>query len=499
MPAVLPETTPVIGFHDPLQYIRVRELFDRCGFTRDKIVQLVRPHYLIAQHRQAILDKLDNSYPLNVLVKLLVLCDRLPRAAVEMALCPMTLDEWIEAGILSIDGPSVVANHVINAQEDLFIAFDNLFTDHVHPDHVPGVSGTSGWLYKMTLRHQVDRTLDLCCGNGIQAMLAARHSNHVVGTDLNGRSLDFARFSATLNELDNIEFLEGSTFDPVRGQTFDLIVTNPPFVVSPESDYLFRDNDMQLDEFVKSIANDIPDYLNENGFGQILCNWIQTSQESWQDRLKSWFADKGCDVFVLCNLTHSPKEYVEFWKKDEADMAGFEDRSREWIDYLYRNDVESVSLGLITIRKRTSGIPNWFQSFNWIGKIQKFYGPELATRFGVMHYLSSNPTDDEMMKTRFVFPQDTRLSQHCSPNKKCWQTESAMIERPDGIAKPSQVDSVLADMLLQCNGDRTLENVLQTVQKKHQVNLFSSIHENLKAVRLMLYNGFLTPVELETF
>ena len=54
----------------------------------------------------------------------------------------------------------------------------------------------------------------------------------VVATDVNPRALAMARLTAELNELD-IDVRDGSLFDPVAGETFDLIATNPPFVISP--------------------------------------------------------------------------------------------------------------------------------------------------------------------------------------------------------------------------------------------------------------------------
>ena len=70
-------------------------------------------------------------------------------------------------------------------------------------------------------------------GCGIQALLAAKHSERVVATDVNPRALAFAAFNAALNGIDKIEFRLGDGFAPVEGESFDLIVSNPPYVISP--------------------------------------------------------------------------------------------------------------------------------------------------------------------------------------------------------------------------------------------------------------------------
>lgn len=62
----------------------------------------------------------------------------------------------------------------------------------------------------------------------MQALLAAKHSGHVVATDVNPRALAFTELGAALSGFDHVECREGSFFDPVEGERFDLVVSNPP-------------------------------------------------------------------------------------------------------------------------------------------------------------------------------------------------------------------------------------------------------------------------------
>ncbi len=75
--------------------------------------------------------------------------------------------------------------------------------------------------------------LDLGTGSGVLGLRGASHCDRVTAVDINPRALMFAGFNAHLNFVDNIELLEGSWFEPVAGRRFDLIVSNPPYVVSP--------------------------------------------------------------------------------------------------------------------------------------------------------------------------------------------------------------------------------------------------------------------------
>ena len=82
----------------------------------------------------------------------------------------------------------------------------------------------------------MERALDVGTGNGIQAVLASRHAGAVVATDVSERALAFAEFNCDLNDADNVELRLGSFLEPAAGERFGLVVSNPPFAISPDHD-----------------------------------------------------------------------------------------------------------------------------------------------------------------------------------------------------------------------------------------------------------------------
>ena len=125
---------------------------------------------------------------------------------------------------------------------------------------MPGIQSPSVTLAKLAVRRRVQKALDLGTGCGIQALLAAKHAERVVATDVNPRALAFARFNARLNGIDNIEFRLGNVFEPVEGERFGLLVANPPYVISPDASYAYRDSDEPADELCRRIVADAPAY-----------------------------------------------------------------------------------------------------------------------------------------------------------------------------------------------------------------------------------------------
>lgn len=78
--------------------------------------------------------------------------------------------------------------------------------------------------------------LDVGTGSGALAIEAARRrGTRVTAVDVSWRAVCTARLNARLARLP-VRIRHGNLFAPVRGQSFDLILANPPYVPTPESD-----------------------------------------------------------------------------------------------------------------------------------------------------------------------------------------------------------------------------------------------------------------------
>ncbi len=124
-------------------------------------------------------------------------------------------------------------------------------------------------LLKKNQKYQV---LDLGTGSGIIAVTLADINPRwkVSATDFSQAAIDVAKINATTN----INFTQGSWFDAVTDQTFDLIVSNPPYI--EENDAYLNDLTYEpqtalvsgvdgLDD-IRIIINNAPEYLNKDGY-----------------------------------------------------------------------------------------------------------------------------------------------------------------------------------------------------------------------------------------
>ena len=246
---------------------------------------------------------------------------------------------------------------------DLTPGLDGL-PQQIGADHVLGISPASTSLAQLTLRAPVDDSLDLGTGCGVQALHLAAHSGHVVATDVNQRALGIARFNAVLNEVgDRVEVREGSFFEPVRGERYDLIATNPPFVISPATGerLVYRDSGLPGDQVVEDIVRAAPEHLTERGWCQVLANWVVERDRPWDERLAGWLGP-DVDALVVQRELVDPAAYVELWLKDSGhhpatggDPAEYRRRYDTWLAWLEEQRVEAVGFGWVNLRNGGTG------------------------------------------------------------------------------------------------------------------------------------------------
>ena len=133
--------------------------------------------------------------PLHTLLRLFVLGRRVTEGEVRAALRPLEIAPFAALGLLHRDGGDVWAEASLIPHEDLLLARDFWpdFTElPMPPDYVLGVGAASQTSASLTVRRPVQAALDLGTGCGYLAILAARHAERVVATDISARALAFA-------------------------------------------------------------------------------------------------------------------------------------------------------------------------------------------------------------------------------------------------------------------------------------------------------------------
>ena len=333
-------------------------LLREAGYTSPRIQErLGTGDELLARSPElpSYLRRLGDADELAVLLRLLLLGVPVDRARVEGHVGGALREGLESTRFLVHDGDVVHGAARLVPHDELLIASDHAAAAERHADHVPGVHRPSVALAHLTVRRGGERALDLCTGNGIQAILLAAHAEHVVATDVNQRALAYTRLNAVLNGVDNVETRAGSFFEPVAGEQFDLVVANPPYVVSPETAYLFRDGGMRGDGVSELVVRGIPQRLAPSAFACVLIAWALDPDDPTK-RPRTWLEGSGCDAFLLHTSTDDPIETATLWNRDLVDRPeAYADALDRWLAYYRELGIEHLGYACLVLRKRADG------------------------------------------------------------------------------------------------------------------------------------------------
>ena len=487
-----------IGFDDADDFARLREVFDRDNYTEDGInafLGVKGPSKPIALEVPPFFLPACGDSPLETLIRLFLLNVPVTLEMMRSVLHSMTLEQWCDAGLVIRKNDWVQPLIRIVPFNKLLLACDIFGTQDgdEREDMVMNIGGSTLTLAKTTIRRPVRRTLDLGTGCGIHAFLAASHSKNVSAIDNNPRAINFATFNAQLNGLKNVDFFTGDLFDPVQGSTFDLIVMNPPIVISPEFRTQYRESGMDQDQLCQNVARRAPDFLEEGGYFQMFGSWPHIAGQPWPERLAAWFDGTEGDVWVLRTWTWDPSDYTLFWNRDKKGRPDFGQIYENWMDYYRQQRIEAVSTGLITVRK-TSGRAGWFRCSDSPAEVRGNLGSDILHMFNACDSLESAGNDQGLMNMRLRIAPDIRLEQQCEPHGQGWRVVAARLRRTRGFCFSGDVNADIAGLMTAFDGRHSVGDMLNELAVHRNVALESIAPEYLTVLRRLITRGFLLPM-----
>lgn len=329
----------------------------RAGYTDDAIHRLLGEDAYSSERGDIPADerRLPET-PLATLVRLLFLQLPVPLDAAEQALGRESLDALEVTGLAEV-GDTVVPRARILPIASTLLASDGFSRDADDPtDYVATYTPTARVLDSLTPRPRVARALDVGTGSGIHALLAAQHAREVIATDVNPRALAYTKLNAALNGLRNIECRQGSLFEPVGGETFDLITCNAPYVVSPERRWVYRDSGFSGDEVSERLLLAAAAHLEDGGYAAMLLSWLGFDEKAPDERVVSWANASGCDSWILPTMNSDPLTHAAEWNSHLAGQS-LGEALDEWTGYFDSLGVELVSEGAVVLHKRAGETP----------------------------------------------------------------------------------------------------------------------------------------------
>jgi methylase of polypeptide subunit release factors len=343
-------------------------------------------------------------------------------------------------------------------------------------DHVLGIGQASTTLVQTTIRRHAERALDLGTGCGIQTFHLLQHSGHVTATDISERALAFTRFNLLLNAgalnidparpADRVSLRLGSLLEPVAGETFDLVVSNPPFVITPRTageaaadQFTYRDGGLPGDDIVASLIRSLPDVLAPGGTAQLLGNWEIPEGSAWDERPQSW-AGPDTDAWFIQREQVGPEQYAETWLQDASetrDRRHYQEAYAAYLaDFASRN-VGGIGFGMVFLRRQAG--ERRIRRFEEITyPIEQPVGPHLGAAVERTDWLAAH----DVSAAHLLVAEDVTEERHQRPGAE--HPGVILLRQGAGLRRTNLLSTELAGFVSACDGDLTAGQIIGALE-----------------------------------
>ncbi|MDN3463375.1 methyltransferase [Kocuria sp. APC 4018] len=513
------------------------------GFTVDRVTDLVGPEAMSAWSRdqavparRALRERGSQDPALSALTAFFLLGDPVRSSALDAALPTVGAAGLVRLGLVegtseptstgggtgadSGAGTGAGADPLLSAamdlrpyatdsSEELWVASDlGAFQRPgvLRHDHVLGIGGASTTLVQSTPRRPVATALDLGTGCGIQTFHLLAHAEHVTATDISERALATTRFNLVLNAPalgldpehleDRVSLELGSMLEPVAGQHFAMVVSNPPFVITPrtpqETDterFTYRDGGLPGDRIVRDLLAELPSVLAPGGTAHLLANWEiprdpQGEPEStWSRGPESWIPT-GTGAWVIQRELQDPCEYAETWLQDasqQRDPQAFDRAYAAYLDDFASRDVAAIGFGMVWLqrpedtertvsgtvepgRAASSSLPRIFETVPH--PIQQPIAPALAAEWERTVRLGREAADAQSgaagqpawLERRLTVAPDVTEERHGTPGAE--DPSLILLRQGAGLRRTVILSSEAAGFAGVCDGELSAQQIL---------------------------------------
>lgn len=491
---------------------RLRADLGTAGLTVDAVAERLGPVASAALHREQPLparlatDDADDAS--GILLRLFTLGQSVPAAALAAALPTLGLAGALDLGLVRLVHAAGAQHEVVEALCDLrpyadddhawWVASDlgELATGRpLRPDHVLGIGGASATLASWTVRRPVRRALDLGTGCGVQALHLAAHCETIVATDVSVRALRYARLNAELAGL-TLDLRAGDLFDPVAGERFDLVVSNPPFVITPPDAglprYEYRDGGHGGDTLVRTLVRQVGGLLEPGGIAQFLGNWEIPEGRTWRDVWREWLEGVHLDAWVVQRERQDPAQYAELWARDGGAVPGTRSHDRmyaAWLSDFASRDVGGVGFGVVTLQRPVGEREPWVSLDEVHGSVATPMGPTIDAGLRARTWLAEHD-DDAVLDVKWACAPDVTEERHGRPGAE--DPSVILLRQGGGLGRVVRVETLLAGYLGVADGELTARAALDAIASIVDVDAGEVRAEVLPAIRDLVADGLLT-------
>lgn len=441
-------------------------------------------------------EALPAGSPLRALARLFLLGDTLPVAELlgplGTELAPLT-----ELGLLCPADGGIRASVSLVPYGESWYASDFLRLHAEAPaDYVMGLSPVTRMLAALTPRHHGSTALELGCGAGWLSLQLRRGGLRVTGTDISPRAIQLARFNQRLDGGGDVEWRQGSWFEPVAGRRFDAIACNPPYVQSPGGPLTFRETAPGSEHPCAHLLRRVREHLEPGGVACMLLNWCQRAADEPPAPLE-WAPREGLRRWLFVAELLRPADYAWRWIKPDPRFAAEAAAAAEverWAAHHAAAGTRAVASGFIVLQRCRPGEEWTRHDARALGELPPTAGEEALRVLRNESWLRRGAGDTELLESRYLVPDGIRAEIGTGLGDGGWGERTIRLTSPGRLSYDGQVDENLLRLLELCRkGMRPAEMVAELRAQPRFAALAALEPQIAGLTRELVRHGLLEP------
>ena len=296
-----------------------------------------------------------------------------------------------------------------------------------------------------------------------------------------------------------VELRRGSLLQPVAGEQFDLVVSNPPFVITPRGsdalpEYTYRDAGGTGDEMARGLVTGLRPHLAPGGIAQMLLNWeIRDLQDPFA-RVLQWCRDSGLDAWIIGRDVSDPCEYAETWLRDggitpERDRKAWERGYHAWVADFDRRGVLAVGFGyLILHRPQRADQEQWLRAEQITTRPPGALGGAIAATLEAKDALA-HLDEAALADCALTVAGDVTEERHYRPGST--DPEVILLHQGGGFGRSVRADTALAAVVGTSDGELTVAQIAAGVAALTDTEPQAVLESVLPDIRGLILDGFL--------
>jgi len=282
----------------------------------------------------------------------------------------------------------------------------------------------------------------------------------------------------------------------VAGRRFDLIASNPPFVLTPPA---VREAGLPLMEYrdaggpvLPALVAGLGEHLEPGGAAVMLGNWEHYGADSWRDAVSAWIPEE-LDAWVIEREVQDPVEYATMWLRDggltpERHAETFDAALGAWIGDFEARGVEGIGFGYLIVHRPESPRGPWRLLEEVSTSGQGVLGPHVAEVLRIRELLSGLD-DDAVAALRPVLAPDVTEERHFVPGAS--EPTVILLRQGGGLGRTVQASTAVAALAGVADGELSVGQIASAVASLTGVDADALRAELVEAVRRLATHGFL--------